>query len=171
MSTNVAGFNLKTTPGQLYYCDVINGKRYVSVSRQSADQREFKRTWPGLAGTLDFYAHEIRHSDSGAPGHVTGCEARPLPSHPPGCDSAYDLDNLGSYGVQYWLQSRWATGYLNIGIGCSPELTAMAYAKQHERDANQSRNRFVTNIPQMVVATAPYGGPCLAGGSRRRPCA
>ena len=35
MSTNVAGFNLKTTPGQLYYCDVINGKRYVSVSRQS----------------------------------------------------------------------------------------------------------------------------------------
>ncbi|HYU01514.1 MAG TPA: hypothetical protein VEK85_14135 [Gemmatimonadales bacterium] len=167
MSSNVAGVNLKTSPGQLYCCDVIEGKLYVATSRQDAGQREFKRTWPGLAGTLAFYAHEIRHADAGAPAHTTGCPEFPLPTGPLGCDLTYDLNNLSAYGVQYWLQSSWATGYLNIGIGCSPPSTALEYAQANAQEANAYITRFVSNPPPLVTPTPPYGGPCLASLSTR----
>ncbi|MGE5731533.1 MAG: hypothetical protein ACM37U_06330, partial [Gemmatimonas sp.] len=160
MASDIAGVNLKTAPGQLYCCDIINGKRYFSTSRQDATQRDVKRTWIGISGSVNFYAHEIRHADAGAPGHTTGCPAFPLPTDPAGCDATYDLANLGSYGVQYWLESHWATGMLNIGIGCSA-ATAQTYAKWDESSANSFRSRFVTNAPPVVTANPPYGGPCL----------
>jgi hypothetical protein len=162
MSSNIAGVNFKTAPGQLYCCDIINGNKYFSTSLQDANQREYKRTWPGIASSLNFYAHEIRHADAGAPGHTTGCQAFPLPTDPPGCDATYDLSNLGSYGVQYWLESKWATGYLNIGIGCSPPVTATNYATWDANSANGFRARFVNNVPPVVTATQPYGGPCIS---------
>src|SRR5262249_6608301 len=84
MKGNVAGINFKTAPGQLYCCDVINGRRYFSTSVQDATQREAKRTWPGIAISLNFFAHEIRHADAGAPGHTNGCPAFPLPTDPRG---------------------------------------------------------------------------------------
>ena len=40
MSSNIAGINIKTAPGQLYCCDIIDGKKYFSMSRQDATQRE-----------------------------------------------------------------------------------------------------------------------------------
>ena len=162
MKTNVSGVNFKTAPGQLYCCDRIDGKLYFSTSLQDDWQREFKRTWPGIASSLAFYAHEIRHADNDAPRHTTGCVAFPLPTDPPGCDATYDLNNLGSYGVQYWLQSNWAIGYLNIGIGCSPQITASSYAIGHANRADGFRNRIVNNIPPTVTATLPYGGLCNA---------
>ena len=163
MASRIAGINFKTAPGQLYCCDVINGKFYFSTSRQDATQREFKRTWRGISGSLDFYAHEIRHADSGAPGHTTGCPAFPQPTGPVGCDATYDLSNLGSYGVQYWLESSWATGYLNIGIGCAPPATASDYAMWNAMSANGFGDRFVTGAPPVVTATQPYGGACIGG--------
>lgn len=166
MASNIAGVNIKTAPGQLYCCDVINGKLYFSTSRQDAVQRGFKRDWLGIAISLDFFAHEIRHADPGAPGHVTGCQAFPLPTDTRGCDQTYDLNNLGSFGVQYWLESNWATGFLNIGIGCAPPDIAVAYVQWNELSANLFRSRFVENIPPVVTATPPFGGPCLAGTAR-----
>ena len=160
MASDISGVNFKTAAGQLYCCDTINGKRYFSTSLQDASQREYKRAWPGIASSLNFYAHEIRHADAGAPGHTTGCLAFPLPTDPPGCDATYDLSNLGSYGVQYWLESKWATGYLNIGIGCSPPVTAKSYVIGDASSANDFRARFVINIPPEVEVTEPYGGPC-----------
>jgi len=101
------------------------------------------------------------HSGVTGPGHVTGCKDFPLPTDPLGCDATYDLTNLGSFGVQYWLESSWATGYLDIGIGCSPFATAMAYATADADAANAYRDRFVTNVPPVVTAPQPYGGPCV----------
>lgn len=161
MSSNIDGIDLKTAPGQLFCCELINGKTYFVASRQDAFNRDFKRTWFGISSSLNFYAHEIHHADPGAPGHVNGCPAFPLPSDPLGCDATYDLTNLGSYGVQYWLESNWATGYLNIGIGCSSFATAMAYATWDANSANGFRDRFVTNVPPVVTAPQPYGGPCV----------
>jgi hypothetical protein len=161
MKSNISGVNFKATPGQFYCCDFINGKKYIGVSRADAIQRDFKRDWKGIAITLDFYAHEIRHSDPGAPGHTTGCREFPLPTDPGGCDATYNLGNLGSYGVQYWLESEWAKGYLNIGIGCAPPNIASDYALWNQNSANNFRNRFVTNVPAIVTAPQPYGGPCL----------
>lgn len=161
MRSDIAGINFKSLPGQLYCCDLIGGKRYFSYSLQDASQREYKRTWTGISGSLNFYAHEIRHADAGAPGHTTGCAAFPNPGDLPGCDATYNLSNLGSYGVQYWLESKWATGYLNIGIGCSAVPIPETYATYDADSANGFRDRFVTNIPPVVTAPTPYGGPCF----------
>jgi hypothetical protein len=162
MASLVDGINFKTAPGQLYCCDNIGGKIFFSMSLQDATQREYKRTWPGIANSLNYFAHEIRHRDPGAPGHVTGCKAFPMPTDPAGCDATYDLRNLGSYGVQYWLESKWATGYLNIGIACSPPAIAEEYARWDALSAHYLRDRFVTNIPPDVTLSYPYGGLCLA---------
>ncbi len=110
MTSNVSGVNIKSAPGQLYCCDVIDGRRYISTSRQDATQREYKRFWPGMSSTLAYYAHEIRHADAGAPPHTTGCQAFPSPTGPAGCDATYDLGNLGSYGVQVLVELRLGNG-------------------------------------------------------------
>jgi len=162
MASNISGVNIKTSPGQLYCCDYLNGKYYFSESRQDNYNRDIKRTWPGIAITLDYFAHEIRHSDAGAPGHTFGCIAFPLQTGFWGCDATYDLNNLGSYGVQYWLESSWATGYLNIGISCAPNDTAYQYATWNAACANGFRDRFVNNVPPIIIATQPYGGPCVS---------
>jgi hypothetical protein len=161
MASAVDGINIKTAPGQLYCCDVINGKRYISSSRYNELNLDVKRTWAGLGGTVSYFAHEMRHADPGAPGHVNGCAAFPLPTDPIGCDATYDLGNLGSYGVAYWLHSSWATGHLNIGIGCSPAATAANYVNTDAGAANGLRSRFVANAPAVVTAVQPYGGPCV----------
>jgi hypothetical protein len=166
MASNISGVNLKTAPGQLYCCDVIDGKKYISQSLQDDFNRDFKRTWDGssgsgIASTIDYFAHEIRHADDG-PGHVTGCAAFPDPNGPYGCDASYDLTNLGSYGVQYWLNQSWLIGYLNIGISCAPD-GGMSYAYAHLESLNSAfRDRFVQNIPPLAVLPDPsYGGPCV----------
>ncbi|MBK9036885.1 MAG: Ig domain-containing protein [Myxococcales bacterium] len=158
MKASIGGINLKTAPGQLYCCDLIDGERYFSMSRLDDFQRNQKRAWPGLASSLDFFLHEIRHTDG--PGHVTGCPAFPAPTDPPGCDATYDLAYLGSYGVQYWLNAGWATGSLHIGLGCAPPATATPYLAAHVAAANDFRTRFVTGAPPAVTAALHYGGPC-----------
>jgi len=160
MTSRVSGVNLKSAPNQLYCCDVINGKRYVAQSVQDDVQRNYKRDWMGISGTLSFFAHEIRHADPGAPGHTTGCPAFPSPTGAAGCDPTYDLSNLGSYGVAYWLESSWATGVVNVGIACSPTSTARTYVEWNRTSANSLRARFVSGAPPEITASEPYGGPC-----------
>jgi hypothetical protein len=162
MAANVGGINLRAAPGQLECCDLIGGKKYVVQSIQSEQQREFKREWPGLSGTLDYFVHEIRHASRG-PAHTTGCVAFPNRGGPAGCDQSYDISSLGSYGTQYWLVQSWMTGYLNIGIACAPGKAA-SYVEQHLRGLNlQFRNRFVEKIPpEARMPPPPYGGPCRA---------
>lgn len=152
----VAGVNMVSTPGKLYCCDWFDHRPYFVFSLQDAQQREFKRTWDGLSSSLAFYAHEIRHA-AGGPGHVAGCEGFPVVT---GCDATYDLANLGSYGVQYWLESSWVSGAINVGIACSDPLTAQDYAVSIAQAANGHRTRIVANPPPEVTASEPYGGPC-----------
>jgi len=158
MKASIAGINFKTAPGQLYCCDLIEGRRYFSMSRLDDFNRDQKRDWPGLASSLDFFLHEIRHTDG--PGHVNGCPAFPAPTDPAGCDATYDLAFLGSYGVQYWLNAGWATGYLHVGIGCAAPDTTSRYLATHVAAAGDFRTRFVTGAPPPVTSAVRYGGPC-----------
>jgi hypothetical protein len=161
MTSTVAGINLVTAPGQLYCCDTFDSELYIVQSVQTDDQRDFKRTWMGISSTLDYFVHEIRHADGG-PGHTTGCLVFPNPTDPPGCDQSYDVLNMGSYGTQYWLNDSWMTGYLNIGISCTPAV-ALEYITWHQGAINVYRERFVDNIPPVQPdPTPPYGGPCCA---------
>jgi hypothetical protein len=149
LSTNVDGINFKSQPGQLFCCENIGGKLYFAVSRQDATQRDFKRDWPGISITLDFYAHEIRHADPTGYPHVA------CPGGGGGCDATYDLNNLGSRGIQYWLQSSWATGHLNIGIGCASTAIAQQYAAWNQQSANlHATSNFAAQAPAQVTLTA-----------------
>ena len=167
MTLRIDGVNIRTVPGQSFYCcDQINGRYYIAVSRNDPTRLAQFRTWPTLSVVLTLLAHETRHADPGAPGHTTGCLNFPSPTDAPGCDATYDPANLGAYGIQYWLYSAWATGFLNVGMACSDPAVAAAYLDQLEFYAFYTRDRFVTNAPPALNATPPYGGPCVGGGKR-----
>lgn len=160
LKAQVAGIDIKTQPGNSACCETINGKRYFITSRKDVTTSlPFYRDWIGLSNWVALILHESRHVLG--PGHVTGCPAFPLPTDPAGCDATYDLQNLGSYGVQYWFFSGLANGTFNVGIGCLPAATAEQYATSAATSANGYPSRFVSNAPPSVTATTPYGGPCL----------
>jgi hypothetical protein len=158
LKAQISGIDIKTQPGNSACCETINGKRYFITSRKDVTSLGAYRDWLGLSNWLGLILHESRHVLG--PGHVNGCPAFPLPSDPAGCDATYDLQNLGSYGVQYWFFSSLANGSLNVGIGCLPSSTAQQYATSAASTANVYPGRFVTNAPPAVTATVPYGGPC-----------
>jgi hypothetical protein len=161
MKANVAGIEFSSVPGTAECCAVFNGKKYIVYSRQDSATRNVMRDWPWISAKLEFYAHEIRHAEPGGYPHVNGCPAFPLPTDPFGCDATYDLSNLGAYGIQYWMEASWATGAINVGIGCSSSTVAQQYAQWHAGNATTEVRRFVTNAPAAVQAKVPYGGPCL----------
>lgn len=159
LKASVSGINFHSAQGLSACCDVIGGNRYIITSQKDATSRDFYRDWNALSGWVALFAHEARHVTG--PGHTTGCPAFPLPTDPPGCDATYDLNNLGSYGVQYWLFSNWTTGFLNVGLGCSSPSVALNNANWAAGAANGYVSRFITNAPPTITPTVPYGGPCL----------
>lgn len=159
MKSEVAGIDFQTQPGLSACCELINGKKYIITSRRDAAQWAPYRDWNGVSGWLTLLAHEARHADG--PSHVTGCPAFPLPTDAAGCDLTYDPTRISSYGIQYWLFSAWATGYLNVGIACAPAATAQSYATTAANNANGYPARFVSNPPPLVTASVPYGGVCV----------
>ena len=156
LASRISGVNIKKDPGSYYCCDRIDGNLYVATSVSGVDSNgqvfSFQQRMDlyAITLTLRFYVHEARHTEADDPGHVNGCKAWPLPSDPYGCDATYDLDNLGGYGVSYWLASSWATGYLNVGIACSP--------RSDDRfnwlvsSANSARDLFVANVPPLLTS-------------------
>lgn len=158
LKAQIAGIDIHTAAGNSACCETINGKRYFFTTRKDAATLLLYRDWLGLSGWIGLVMHEARHVTG--PGHTTGCPSFPLPSDPAGCDATYDLQNLGSYGVQYWFFSSIALGTFSVGIGCLPSATAQSYATSAANSANGYPNRFVTNAPPRVTATTPYGGPC-----------
>jgi len=168
LASAVGGIDVKTQPRQLECCETFGGRKFIVQSVQPDNQLEYKREWPGIASTLDFLVHEARHADGGPP-HTTGCMFFRNAIGPLGCDRSYDVQRLGSYGVQYWLNQSWMTGRLNVGIACSPN--AERYARQHLSALNfQFRNRFVENAPPLeTLPSPPYGGQCFAQTERSKP--
>ena len=167
LTRNVAGINFRTVPNQTYCCDVINGRFYIARSLISGPF-SMPMQWPWVPDQLAFLSHEARHRDPGAPAHVNGCPDFPAPTDPIGCDPTYDVNNLGGYGIQFWMHSSMARAFLNMGIGCLQPQVAQTYANASATFANSTyQSRFVT-IPPIVTAAPPYGGPCTPPLRRRR---
>ena len=162
LKANIAGVNLRSATGIADCCAVINGKKYIEYSRQDSATRNVMRDWPWISAKVEFYAHETRHAEPAVYPHVTGCPAFPSATGPAGCDANYDLSNLGAYGIQYWLEANWATGTIDVGIGCSTSTVAHQYATWHAGNANSETTRFVSNAPPQVQPVPPWGGPCPA---------
>ena len=141
-------------------CEIINGRKYVTTARQSAEGLAFLRNWYWTAEWVTMFAHVARHADG--PAHVHGCPIFPLATDPLACDLTYDPAQMSSFGIQYWLYAAWGTGLLNVGIACLPPDTARAYAMQAFAISASLPPRFVNNAPPAPAVTPPYGGLCHA---------
>jgi hypothetical protein len=159
MKSQIAGVDFHASGGVSSCCEIINGKKYISLARKDSSALSGYRDWFGVANWLALLAHETRHA-AGYP-HVTGCPAFPLATDSAGCDPTYDINDLGAYGIQYWLFRGWAIGGINVGIACAPPTTAQAMAQNAASAANVYLPRFVQNAPESVTAL-PNGGGCYS---------
>ncbi len=141
-----------------YCCATLDGKRFIAIGAQNDSNRDFDRTWSGISGNIDFYTHEARHVD-GFP-HTSCCGIAN------GCDDNFDPKNLSSYGVQWWLNSLWLDGTINVGDAC------VGPAKNHSQGIlsslnSQYRGRFCNIKPDIVTAPAVVEGGCPVQDRRR----
>lgn len=144
MKNNVDGINIKDGVTAGYCCEVINEKTFFVTGNPNESNREFDKKWIGISGNIDFFVHEVRHAD-GSHGHSSCCGIAG------GCDAEYNENNLGAYGVQYWLIKSWLNGFINVGARTShtePEIKEII--NWHLSALNVSRTRFCNNIPPVI---------------------
>ena len=144
-----------------YCCNTIGGKRYIVIGAEDDPNRDYDRTWSGIAGNIDFYAHEARHVD-GFP-HTSCCGIAN------GCDNNFDPANLTAYGVQWWLNKLWLDGTINVGYECFPKASDVSSTTGGFVSSlnSQFRGRFCTILPPLVTAPASPGGACPTQDRRR----
>jgi hypothetical protein len=117
----------------------------VVVNNANESNRTFDKTWMGISGNLDFVAHETRHLDG--PFYHTNCCISVS------CDSIYDETNLSCFGVQYWLNKSWLSGFINVGLRTSHTGSEIAdIINWHLNTLNdQFRQRFCYNAPAVLT--------------------
>jgi hypothetical protein len=158
MKSKIGGINILTSGGS-YCCTTYDGKTFINVGAQNDANRQFDKMWIGISGNIDLYAHEARHVD-GFP-HVSCCGLTA------GCDNVFDRANLSPYGVQWWLNSLWESGTINVGMGClSADERSMA-ANWFRGALKQFQGRFCSNAPATPDAPSQLGGACAPPVKRR----
>jgi hypothetical protein len=146
MKDNVDGIDVRDGVSGGYCCETLDGKILFVTGNQDDFNREFDKTWRGIAGNIDFFAHEIRHMDGTGYLHSSCCGTTN------GCDNTYNESDLGPYGIQYWLNKSWLTGYINVGARTSSTQTEINdIINWHLSALNLTfRTRFCTNQPAIV---------------------
>jgi Mg-chelatase subunit ChlD len=141
LKSKVGGFNISSTATVNNCCGVwSDGKLYITLTTEDDFNRDFDRTWPGIADNIELIMHEARHVDGFV--HVSCC-----PYGSGACDQSYDTTNLSPYGIQYWLEKSWLDGTLHTGFTClSP--TRINEIKNYQRfAANSGLKSFCDNAP------------------------
>jgi len=146
LKDGVDGINIVDGVSGGYCCSDIDGKIFFVTANFDGYNREFDKTWKGISGNIDFFAHEVRHTDPDDPGHTSCCGITN------GCDQQYNESNLGAYGVQYWLVKSWLTGFINVGARTShSEEEIDEIINWHLESLNtQFRERFCESKPPTV---------------------
>jgi len=91
-----------------FCCMVFDNENFIVVKNLDEFNRGFKKQWIGISSTIDLIVHEVRHLSG--PSHNSCCGI------PNGCDQVYDLDHLSSYGTQLWLNRRWLSNEIDMGL-------------------------------------------------------
>lgn len=145
MKNRVDGINIKEGVVGGYCCEEIDGKIFFVTGSADDFNRGFDKKWMGISGNIDFFAHEVRHSDGKGYFHSSCCGIAN------GCDDTYNEADLGAYGIQYWLNKSWLSGLINVGARTSHNSTEInEIINWHLGSANASRNRFCQNIPEIL---------------------
>lgn len=153
MKSQIKGIDVRNDTGGSYCCETFPDGTYIVVAAQNDFNRDFDRTWSGIAGNIDLYAHETRHVAGYF--HSSCCEISE------GCDDTFDTNNLSAYGVQWWLNKAWLYGEINVGYACADSSTVLNAANWHLGACNsQFRSRFCTNQPPLLSMPSNPGGNC-----------
>lgn len=182
MKEKIGGFSISSTAtndsytGQEFLA-AGDSTNYFEIRAKSDSTREFQRKWAGPAGISTITAlmmHERRHADG--IGHTRCCPAQDPASPYNACDQTYEeTSNLSPYGIQYWLEKNWVTGYINVGVGCitpaADQTTAINWMRQ---DANihvqPASSNFCTNTPPILTsANNPTSCSCTPGSTTGEP--
>jgi hypothetical protein len=157
MKAKIGGIDIR---GGSYCCTNFNGKWYIAINAQSFFERDAAREWRGLSARISLIGHETRHV-TGYP-HVGGCPLFPTQSF--GCDQTYDIVDLSPYAIQWWLNSEWLSGGINVGYGCLEWNEVDTIATSHLNRANNDYGkRFVEQSPPALEMPSEPGGACPGG--------
>lgn len=146
MKDNVNGIDVRDGVSGGYCCEVLDGKVLFVTGVQDDFNRDFDKGWRGISGNIDFFAHEIRHRNGSGYPHSSCCGLTN------GCDNEYNENDLSPYGLQYWLNKSWLTGYINVGARTSCSQTEINdIISWHLGALNYTfRTRFCNNAPAIV---------------------
>ena len=153
MKSQIKGIDVRSDAGGSYCCESFSDGIYIVVAAQNDSNRDFDRTWSGISGNIDLYAHETRHV--AGYGHSSCCGISG------GCDDTFETNNLSAYAVQWWLNKAWLNGDINVGFACADSSTVMEAANWHLGACNSVyRSRFCTNQPPLLSMPSNPGGNC-----------
>ncbi len=156
VKSKIQGVNIVTGLSGGFCCTTIGAKSFINIGTKNDANRDFARTWQGISSQIDFYSHEARHID-GFP-HSSCCGVAN------GCDDKFDPSNLSPYAIQWWLNSLWLDGTIDVGYECLTPSEANQLTQWFVSTMNsQFRLRFCTNPPPVVAAPLTPGGACPPG--------
>jgi len=131
-------------------CYVIGSKTFMRVTFQNDFNREFDRKWEGLSGNISLYFHEARHADNFP--HKACCD------NSGSCDQTYDENKLSANGIQWWLNSAWLDGRIDVGYGCLSSTRVRQISNWHFNSCNGAfRDNFCDTQPPLVEMPATPG--------------
>ena len=173
LKENLGGLEFSTTAtfdhwGGQMYLSVGDTANYFVIRAKNDITREFQRKWAGPASIstmISLMMHERRHGDGSAFDHVRTCTAQ-KPAAPNACDQTYEETiNLSPYGIQYWLNKNWISGYINVGVGCMTPTDKTAAINWMRQDINIRLNptdsNFTNNTPPLLTDANNPPGSCI----------
>jgi hypothetical protein len=178
LKENLGGFDFSTTAvydhwGGQMYSSIGDTANYFVIRAKRESDREFQRKWAagpvGISTMIALMMHERRHGDGSAFDHVRCCPAQDPANKNNACDQTYDESaNLSPYGVQYWLQKNWISGYINVGVGCmtpSDQALAIDWMRQDGNvHVHVKSSNFCTNTPPILTSNNNPPGGCTCTG-------
>ena len=178
LKENLGGFEISATASYDYwggqmYLSSGDAANYFVIRAKPDSTREFQRKWAGPAGIstmISLMMHERRHGDGSVFNHVRCCPAQDPANPNNACDQTYDESvNLSPYGIQYWLEKNWISGYINVGVGCmapADKTDAIYWMRQDVNSrVNPATSNFCTNTPPVLTDTNnPPAASCTCTG-------
>lgn len=154
LTSQIDGIHIRDNSGA-YCCETVDGKTVFTIGAQNDISREADKTWEGISGNIALYGHEARHMQGY--GHTSCCGIAG------GCDQTYSENALSPYGIQWWLNTAWLNGTINVGLNCLGSSQQQSIINSHLGSNNGSGGyitRFCDNSPPFLQAPAILGGPC-----------
>lgn len=148
----INGIHIRDNSGA-YCCELMDGKLVFVVGALNDISRDMDKRWEGISSTIALYAHEARHTQGYS--HTSCCGI------PGGCDQTYTESALSPYGIQWWLNTAWLTGTINLGLSCLSSQQQQSILNWHLGSNNSGYiNRFCDDSPPFVPTPSVLGGTC-----------